>query len=126
MSSNPHQALPVVGFIGIGKMGLPMVEHLRRAGYSINVYDLLPANALQVRSLVCTHKLKSVVNHGPLLISSCNRGTSGHQPAYQPERAGRNSPPRPIQRSKLRRWRWSSLARRLSDSGWRSYCCNPR
>lgn len=53
MSSNPLQALPVVGFIGIGKMGLPMALHLRRAGYTVNAYDLLPANALQARVLGC-------------------------------------------------------------------------
>ncbi len=46
-------ALPAAGFIGIGKMGLPMVAHLRRAGYAVNVYDALPANALQAQVLGC-------------------------------------------------------------------------
>lgn len=46
-------ALPAAGFIGIGKMGLPMVAHLRRAGYGVTVYDTLPENALQARVSGC-------------------------------------------------------------------------
>ena len=46
-------SLPKVGFIGIGKMGLPMVEHLRRAGYEVTVFDLNPANVQPARLAGC-------------------------------------------------------------------------
>ncbi len=46
--SKPH-----MGFVGIGKMGLPMVEHLRRAGYDVTVFDLNPANLEPARHAGC-------------------------------------------------------------------------
>lgn len=36
--------MKTVGFIGIGKMGLPMVRHLLRKGYAVVAYDIAPAN----------------------------------------------------------------------------------
>jgi 3-hydroxyisobutyrate dehydrogenase len=33
-----------VGFIGAGKMGLPMIEHIVRAGYRVVAFDPVPAN----------------------------------------------------------------------------------
>ena len=35
-----------IGFIGLGKMGLPMVENLLAAGHQIKVFDLLAENVL--------------------------------------------------------------------------------
>jgi 3-hydroxyisobutyrate dehydrogenase-like beta-hydroxyacid dehydrogenase len=42
-----------VGFIGIGKMGLPMVTHLRTAGYHVIVCDPVHANVEAARLLGC-------------------------------------------------------------------------
>lgn len=33
-----------IGFIGLGKMGLPMVENLLAAGHEVKAFDLLPEN----------------------------------------------------------------------------------
>ena len=68
----PAVTLPAVGFIGIGKMGLPMVAHLRRAGYAVNVYDTQPANALQAQVLGCTvsETLGGCASQADVLFSS--------------------------------------------------------
>ena len=42
-----------VGFIGIGKMGLPMVTHLRAAGYHVIACDPVPANLEAARVAGC-------------------------------------------------------------------------
>lgn len=34
--------MTTIGFIGLGHMGNPMVRNLLKAGYSVNVYDVLP------------------------------------------------------------------------------------
>lgn len=39
MSAIANPASTRVGFIGLGKMGLPMAGHLRRAGYTLCVHD---------------------------------------------------------------------------------------
>ena len=44
---------PVVGFIGVGKMGLPMVTHLRAAGYHVIVCDPLHGNVEAARLVGC-------------------------------------------------------------------------
>ncbi|GMA58722.1 hypothetical protein GCM10025858_32250 [Alicyclobacillus sacchari] len=33
---------PVVGFLGLGKMGLPMSLNLVRGGYEVHGYDVVP------------------------------------------------------------------------------------
>lgn len=38
----------VVGFIGVGTMGKPMVKNLIKAGYQLKLYDLFPTKALEV------------------------------------------------------------------------------
>ncbi len=35
-------SLPVLGFIGIGRMGVPMTANLLRAGFTVHAYDILP------------------------------------------------------------------------------------
>jgi len=42
---------PVIGFIGLGIMGTPMVGHLLKGGYAVNAYDLLPASIERVVAL---------------------------------------------------------------------------
>lgn len=66
-------ALPLtVGFIGAGKIGLPMAEHLLRAGYAVIVYDTLPANALQARVFGCmvSETLGGCASQADVLFSS--------------------------------------------------------
>lgn len=85
-SASTPGALPRVGFIGIGKMGLPMVEHLRKSGYDVIVHDTLPANALQVRLFGCdvAETLGGYVSQADVLFSSMPNDaalgtiTSGH------------------------------------------------
>lgn len=34
---------PVIGFLGLGHMGLPMAINLHRAGYRLKAFDVVPA-----------------------------------------------------------------------------------
>jgi 3-hydroxyisobutyrate dehydrogenase-like beta-hydroxyacid dehydrogenase len=43
--------LPVLGFIGIGRMGLPMTANLLRAGFTVHAYDILPERVDLVSAL---------------------------------------------------------------------------
>jgi 3-hydroxyisobutyrate dehydrogenase len=43
-------ALPSVGFIGLGIMGLPMVRHLCNAGYPVRVYNRTPSKMTPAES----------------------------------------------------------------------------
>ncbi len=65
--SKPH-----VGFVGIGKMGLPMVEHLRRAGYDVTVFDLNPVNLEPARHAGChvAQTLGGCASQADVLFSS--------------------------------------------------------
>ena len=36
-------AKPVIGFLGIGHMGLPMAINLHKAGYVLKGFDVVPA-----------------------------------------------------------------------------------
>ena len=41
-------ALPAIGFIGLGRMGTPMVKNLLRAGYRVTGFDVpYPAPKLE-------------------------------------------------------------------------------
>lgn len=64
--------LPKVGFVGIGKMGLPMVAHLRAAGYEVMAYDLLPANLEAARLAGChaAQSLGGCASQADVLFSS--------------------------------------------------------
>lgn len=37
-----NERIEKIGFIGLGRMGYPMVRNLLRAGYRVKVYDILP------------------------------------------------------------------------------------
>jgi 3-hydroxyisobutyrate dehydrogenase-like beta-hydroxyacid dehydrogenase len=43
-------ALPSIGFIGLGIMGMPMAQHLCDAGYSVTVYNRTAAKSEQAKS----------------------------------------------------------------------------
>lgn len=45
--------MTVVGFVGVGKMGLPMIEHLRSAGYRVIACDAQPAGLAAARMAGC-------------------------------------------------------------------------
>lgn len=61
-----------VGFVGIGKMGLPMVEHLRHAGHDVTVFDLNPANLQPARLAGChvAQTLGGCASEADVLFSS--------------------------------------------------------
>ncbi len=40
-----------IGFIGLGRMGTPMVQNLLKAGYSLKVYDIVPENIMSLVEL---------------------------------------------------------------------------
>lgn len=40
MSTINHRDRPTIGWIGLGKMGTPIVQNLLKAGYTVNVYDV--------------------------------------------------------------------------------------
>ena len=61
-----------IGFIGIGKMGLPLVEQLRRAGHEVTAFDPVPENLSAARLLGC-HAAKSLIqcaSSGSVLMTS--------------------------------------------------------
>src|SRR5471032_430317 len=43
-------ALPSIGFIGLGIMGLPMARHLCEAGYSVTVYNRTAARVREAQA----------------------------------------------------------------------------
>jgi 4-hydroxybutyrate dehydrogenase/sulfolactaldehyde 3-reductase len=49
MEAQPQAAQPQIGFIGLGRMGLPLAGHLCRAGHKLRVFDV---NPVPVRQLV--------------------------------------------------------------------------
>jgi 3-hydroxyisobutyrate dehydrogenase-like beta-hydroxyacid dehydrogenase len=63
---------PVIGFVGLGNMGQPMVANLLKAGYSVRVWNRSPARAapLAAEGAVCVSRLEEVVDPGSLLVSS--------------------------------------------------------
>lgn len=48
------ETLPVVGFVGLGAMGLPMATNLVRAGYSLRVYNRTASKAESLSALGAT------------------------------------------------------------------------
>ena len=63
---------PVVGFIGVGKMGLPMVTHLRAAGYHVIVCDPLHGNVEAARLVGCeaAETVGGCASQADILLSS--------------------------------------------------------
>ena len=63
---------PKVGFIGIGKMGLPLVGHLCRAGYQVTACDRIPAYVEAARQVGCqgTETVGGCASQADILFSS--------------------------------------------------------
>ena len=61
-----------VGFVGVGKMGQPMVAHLRRAGVAVMAFDLLAENLSQAQVLGChvAESLTQCASWADVLVSS--------------------------------------------------------
>ena len=54
LKSTPEEImrpLPVIGFIGAGRMGLPMIANLLRAGFTVHAYDILAERVALVSAL---------------------------------------------------------------------------
>ncbi len=74
-----------VGFIGIGKMGLPIVGQLRRAGVEVTAFDLIPENLSAARLLGC-HAAKSLAqcaSSADVLITSLPHDAALHAVALE-------------------------------------------
>jgi len=50
---------PTIGFIGLGRMGMPMASNLLKAGYQLTAYDIVP------------DKLKAIVAKGAKAVAHC-------------------------------------------------------
>jgi 3-hydroxyisobutyrate dehydrogenase-like beta-hydroxyacid dehydrogenase len=63
---------PVIGFVGLGNMGHPMVANLLKAGYSVRVWDRTPARAAELAAQGATSvsRPEEVAEAGALVISS--------------------------------------------------------
>ena len=115
--SEATRGKPSVAFIGAGKMGVPMIEHLLRAGYGVVAVDPLASN-LAIASATGARvvgdiaealrdadvALSSLPNDGALaavareVAASGRRGliyadTSMSRPAYRPWRRRSSRPP---------------------------------
>jgi 3-hydroxyisobutyrate dehydrogenase-like beta-hydroxyacid dehydrogenase len=65
-------SLPVIGFVGIGKMGTPMAGRLRDAGYAVVVHDL-DLNAvveLTAKGATAGSSAKDVADRSDIVIAS--------------------------------------------------------
>ena len=58
---------PVVGFVGVGAMGSPMIGHLLAAGYPVQVYARRPEAA------------RDLVSRGAMLVASAEQAARGAQ-----------------------------------------------
>ncbi|MFN0160208.1 MAG: NAD(P)-dependent oxidoreductase [Burkholderiales bacterium] len=61
-----------LGFLGLGKMGLPMAGHLRRAGYLVHAYDPVPAARDAAAGLGCSPEssVAGAARNADIIVSS--------------------------------------------------------
>ena len=62
---------PIIGWIGLGKMGNPMSSHLLKAGYHLTVYDIEAAamRALKERGAIPANSPDEVADQSDIVIS---------------------------------------------------------
>jgi 3-hydroxyisobutyrate dehydrogenase-like beta-hydroxyacid dehydrogenase len=62
---------PILGWIGLGKMGNPMSSHLLKAGYQLAVYDIEPAavHALKKQGATPANSPAEVADQADIIIS---------------------------------------------------------
>lgn len=67
---------PIIGFIGLGHMGNPMVCNLLKAGYTVKVYDVVSESisALEKQGAVPTHSIAELASDADILITMVQTG----------------------------------------------------
>lgn len=65
-----------VGFIGIGNMGKPMAENLLKAGYEVNVYDLVkePVEEMAAKGAVACETNTELASKSDVIFTSLPNG----------------------------------------------------
>jgi UDP-N-acetylmuramoylalanine-D-glutamate ligase len=89
-----------VGIIGLGKMGLPMARHLRKAGFEVGACDIsAAARASAKREGVRVVGAPRDVATGSLSLNpGCGGVGLGHWPRFSRAGAWRAAPARPPRR----------------------------
>jgi len=67
----------IIGFIGLGHMGNPMVHNLLKAGFKVNVYDVVP-NAVQAATkagALAAETLAILAENSDVIITSVQTGS---------------------------------------------------
>lgn len=65
-----------VGFIGIGNMGKPMAENLLKAGYEVNVYDLVkaPVEEMEAKGAIACETNTELASKSDIVFTSLPNG----------------------------------------------------
>ena len=68
--------MTTIGFIGLGHMGNPMVRNLLKAGYKVNVYDVMPEmmQALAKHGAVSVPSVAELAKNSDIVITSVQTG----------------------------------------------------
>lgn len=68
--------MTTIGFIGLGHMGNPMVHNLLKAGFKVNVYDVMPAAVQSVTKdgAIAADSLASLAENSDVIITSVQTG----------------------------------------------------
>jgi 3-hydroxyisobutyrate dehydrogenase len=71
-----HKQLPKIAFIGLGNMGAPMAHNLLKAGYAVNVFDLVQATMDNIEQAGATQASSApdVVQNADVVISMLPAG----------------------------------------------------
>lgn len=83
----------MIGFIGLGHMGNPMVQNLIKAGYQLQVYDAIPqaAEALVQYGAIATHSLAEVANNADVIMTSVQTGKQVNDICLTPDGIFKNA-----------------------------------
>jgi 3-hydroxyisobutyrate dehydrogenase len=68
--------MTTIGFIGVGHMGNPMVQHLLKAGFTVWVYDVMPEAVKPVLQVGALHAetIENLVLHSDIIMTSVQTG----------------------------------------------------
>lgn len=68
--------MAVIGFIGLGHMGNPMVRNLLKAGHTVNIYDVVPEAmlALQLHGAIPMKTLAELAKRSNIIITMVQTG----------------------------------------------------
>ena len=68
--------MTTIGFIGLGHMGQPMSCNLIKAGFTVNVYDVMPAavRSLTTQGAIAATSIENVVKEADVIITMLQTG----------------------------------------------------